>query len=265
MAQRVPSTAQPSRARRIGFLVAAALVALLAGIAAYGLPALVLPLTYSGDRVIHRVHDLGHGVLMGGLITVALLSQLRHPERKIAAMQQFALAVGAFVLALLVTLSLNPFVVVFVLIVALLGFLHPARHALLRSPGKPDAAMLAIVAGGAIPLAWYAVAQAVLQLTSDAGNPHAEEFHYASMSALAVGLVLVGGLAAFRTQGWRVPAWCAGLGTIWIGLASVVFPHYEGSFGVVGGLVAVVGGVGYLVVARPWQADLPGRKQQRVV
>ena len=51
------------------------------------------------------------------------------------------------------------------------------------------------------------------------------------MTAMAIALPLTGLLAAFRTPGWRIPAWCAGAAAIVFGLASVVFPNYRGSAG----------------------------------
>jgi hypothetical protein len=72
------------------------------------------------------------------------------------------------------------------------------------------------------------------------------------MAAVAIAVVLLGLLAAARTQGWRLPAWSAGTAAIIVGLASCVLPDVPGSVGQACGALAVVWGVLFVAVAE-WQ------------
>jgi len=80
--------------------------------------------------------------------------------------------------------------------------------------------------------------------------------HWATMTSMAFGLVLVGFLASARIRGWRPTAWCAGAGASVYGLASIVFHRfpgtdvpYAGSEGVGWGLATLIGGLAFVGVA----------------
>ena len=96
-------------------------------------------------------------------------------------------------------------------------------------------------------------------------DPHVKNDHWANMAAMAFGLVLAGFLAASGMRGWRVTAWCAGLGVAVYGVASIVFRHfpgttvpYPGSEGLGWGLAAVIGGAVFIAVGE-WEARRPQR------
>jgi hypothetical protein len=80
------------------------------------------------------------------------------------------------------------------------------------------------------------------------GPPHHVQ-RLSTMAAMAIAIVLVGGLAALGTQGWRIPAWSAGTATVVFGLASVVFPDQRGAEGRGWGGVAIAGGVLFITLA----------------
>jgi hypothetical protein len=256
-----PPPTPVSPARRMAFNVVAVLTGLLAGFVVFGLPSLVSPWFASGDQVLHRVHDFGWGVLMGLIVAVGAFTQLRRAEEKVAGAQQVAVAAVALLLVALV-LPPNPLPVVIAVLAALLVYLHPARARLVRGAVQPSPAMAAVALAGAVPLLWYAVVQAATQRGVPATDPHAELLHYGGMAAMALALALVAGLGALRTLGWQIPALCAGLGAVWFGVGSVAFPDAEGSFGLVGGVVAVLGGVAYLMAAkRDTRRTSPGRSR----
>ena len=100
---------------------------------------------------------------------------------------------------------------------------------------------------GAVPFITYALSMAGQARVLVAPPHHTQRL--ATMAAMAIAVVLVGLLAAFQTKGWRIPAWCAGMATIVFGLASVVFPSYQGSAGREWGALAVGGGVLFIAVA----------------
>jgi hypothetical protein len=74
---------------------------------------------------------------------------------------------------------------------------------------------------------------------------------------MAIAVVLTGLLAALQTRGWRIPAWCAGTAAIVFGLASFVFPTYLGSSGRAWGVLALIGGILFVVVAEARARSLP--------
>ncbi|MDP8977582.1 MAG: hypothetical protein M3N17_03205, partial [Actinomycetota bacterium] len=152
-----PSPTTPvSPARRMAFKVVAALTGLLAGFVVFGLPSLISPWFASGDQVLHRAHDFGWGVLMGLIVSVGALAQLRRPEEKVAGVQQVAAAAVAFLFVQLLALVADALPIVLAVLAALLVYLHPARERVLRGPVRPSPAMAAVALVGAVPLLWYA-------------------------------------------------------------------------------------------------------------
>ena len=250
-----------TRARRIGFQVAAAVFAAGAfgGLFGFGI---VLGWSSSDEGGIHRVHQIGFGVLFGVLLTTACLALIRRPERRPSAFLQI-LAVGVGTL-LGSALSANGGVGVLGAIVlvgaAVLFALHPDRGSVLHPGFRPSPILGAIAVLGSVPLVAFGLATAKLQRTGLAADPHVHEGHWAIMSAMAFGLVLTGLLAAARARGWRFSSWCAGVGVAAYGLASIVFHQfpgtdlpYAGSEGIGWGLAAIGGGLVF-VAASEWQA-----------
>jgi lysylphosphatidylglycerol synthetase-like protein (DUF2156 family) len=139
--------------------------------------------------------------------------------------------------------------------VAILTALHPARGEFFRMGTGPDPVLVAIVIVGAVPLIAYALSIAA-QARQLVAPPHHVQ-RLATMAAMAFAVVLTGLLAALRTRGWRIPAWCAGMAAVVFGLASVVFPTYRGSAGRGWGALALVGGTLFVVVAEARAQSLP--------
>jgi hypothetical protein len=195
------------------------------------------------------VTDLGYGALVGIILTMGLLVQLHAPERKIAGVQQAALVIPALLIgSALAADSQN--VVVALLLVPALGILlalHPARREFLARRARLSAKLLVIAILGAIPLGAYAVDMGA-EARDLVGPPHHVQ-RLSTMAAMAIAIVLAGGLAALRTRGWRIPAWCAGTAAVVFGLASVVFPDQRGAEGRGWGGVAIAGGVLFIAVA----------------
>jgi hypothetical protein len=69
------------------------------------------------------------------------------------------------------------------------------------------------------------------------------------MTTMAIAIVLVGALASLRTDGWRIPAWSAGLALCVFGLASMIYPDYAGSAGSYWGGLALVGGLIFVLTS----------------
>lgn len=238
------------------FLILAGVVGVAFALPLFGWPSLVLGWFESGDRLVHRVHDLGYGVWSGLFMAVGYLSQLRAPERRIAGFQQVALALVAQAVAS--TLSGDGsfllFVLGFAVLTAIMGWLHPAREQVVER-GGPSIPLLILAIAAAVPLTMYALDMTELQRTGLPSDTHVEERHWSTMAATALSIWLVAAQAGLRTPGWRIPAWTAGLGAVVFGVASMVFPAYPGSVGTTWGLIAVLGAVVFVALAE-WEARL---------
>ena len=245
----------------MAFFILAGVLGVAFALPLFGWPSLVLGWFESGDRLVHRVHDLGYGIWAGILVAVGYLSQLRAPERRIAGFQQAALAlVGQAVAA---TLSSDGsfllFLLGFAVLTVILGWLHPAREQTVRR-GAPSVPLLVLAIAAAIPLTMYALDMTELQRTGSSADTHVAERHWSTMAAMALSIWLVAAQAGLRTPGWRIPAWSAGLAAAVFGVASMVFPAYPGSVGTTWGLTALVGGAVFVALAEWTHRREPDRR-----
>jgi hypothetical protein len=243
--------------RRRAFVICTIVFGLAIGLGLFGLLSLVVGWFEGGDRLIHRVHDLGYGGLGGVILSVPLLIQARSPERRPAASQQYLLGVAAYAVAIVMALDFTPGMLGFFALFAVIGvvvvWLHPARAEVLRPRTRPSAVLAILLLLAAVPLVLYAADMAGLQRAGPLTDPHVEEHHWTTMAALAVGIILVGVLASLRTPGWRIPAWSAGGAAVVLGLASIVFSGYPGALATPWCYVALGGGLAFIAVAE-WEA-----------
>jgi hypothetical protein len=250
-----------SRGAGIAFTVVALFFAAasLGGLFGFGL---VIGWIDSDSGGIHRVHELAFGVLYGVITTTAFVAMAVRPAANLAAWYQvLAVALAGLVAGLI---AADPGYLVLpgslVVAAAILLALHPSRAVLLHPRPRPSVAMAVVAAAGAVPLVGFGLAMAALQRHGLQADPHVNMDHWVNMAAMAFGLVLVGLLAASGIRGWRVTAWCAGLGVAVYGLSSIVFHRYPGSDvpypgseGVAWGLAAMIGGAVFIAVAE-WEA-----------
>ncbi|MEX0834107.1 MAG: hypothetical protein WD276_09605 [Actinomycetota bacterium] len=245
-----------SKRRRIAFTVCVAVFGLGIGLGFFALPSLIFGWFEGGERQIHRVHDIAWGITGGLIISVGFLAQLRRPERKVAAMQQVVLGVIAYFLAAILASDYDSEVLlgtlIFVAACAIAIRLHPAQGELFRHDEGYSRVMLAVALVAAVPYFVFALRMASYQRLGLPSDPHVELHHWSGMAAMALSLILVALLASVRTRGWWIPAWCAGLGSVVYGLASVLFAKYPGtdvpypgSEGVIWGILAIVWGVAF--------------------
>jgi hypothetical protein len=235
--------------RRIAFRVWAAVLVVVFGVGAFGLVSLVLGWFQPVEGIAGPVTELGYGALVGIIGTMGLLVQLHAPERKIAGLQQAVLVIPALVIGAAIASDYQNLVPALILIPALgiLLALHPARAEFLRRGAAFSRPLLAITLLGAIPLGVYARDMGA-QAQDLAGPPHHVQ-RLSTMAALAIAIVLTGLLAAVKTRGWRIPAWSAGSAAIVFGLASSLFPNDPGAVGRGWGVLALSGGLLFVVVA----------------
>lgn len=245
-----------SARRRMTFRVLTIVLGVAAGIGAFALVALVASWFIGGDRDVHRIHDLGWGALGGLLLALPLILQGWRPEQRVAATQQFSLVILVAVVAAAISDGLDAFILPFVGAAILLVAIHPARRALVE-PGAGLSPLLAVLAvAAAVPLVIYALDQAEIgRACPPAGDEHCEEGHWTTMVALALAIPLTGLLAAFRTPGWRIPAWTAGGAAAVLGLSSLLFDRLS-ALDTGWAVVALVGGPVFIAAAE-WVARRP--------
>lgn len=236
----------------LAFLFAAAALGGLFGIG------LVIGWFDTDEGGIHRVHDLGFGIVYGVLVAAAFFALMRRPETKPSVLLQVVVtAVGVAVAALI---SGDPgYVVIAAALLVMSGILFallPQRDVILHPKIDPSPVMAGLVVLGAIPLLWFGVTAARMQRDGSPLDPHVQMSHWTTMSSMAFAIVAVGLLASARIPGWRFTAWCAGLAVAVYGVASVVFHRfpgaevpYAGSEGIGWGVLAVIGGLAFIVLA----------------
>jgi hypothetical protein len=219
----------------------------------------------------HRTHDLTFGLLFVPAV-VGILAQLRRPSKNIAGQLMALVPSAGLLLTLLVTLVLAnngnvlqpPWVTV--MAAALIAtVLHPAGRDFFCSfrMERTNWLMLALVIMGAVPLLVFASTNLGLQGT--AADDHAGLGHYGFMAAFSFTVIGVGLLASLRPDGWRLPAWVAGLLPVLLGLASVVYRDATSSLSLVRALAAIAWGAVFVAAAeltkdaeRPTLAGSPG-------
>lgn len=247
--------------RRIAFTVATFIFGSAANGALFGV-GLVIGWFDTEDGGIHRVHDLAFGILYGLILSVAFYAMVRRPEAKPSVFLQVVVIAVAALIAGVISADVSYLIIgpIVGAAAAILLALHPARVEVLHPGPKPSLVMGALVLVESVPLVWFGLTMAGLQRQGVAADPHVSMDHWANMAAMAFGLLLTGLLASARIRGWRLTAWCAGLGTITYGLASIVFHNYPGthlaypgSEGVGWGVAASIGGLAFIAAAE-WES-----------
>jgi hypothetical protein len=198
----------------------------------------------------HHVHAIAHAILTAVLIAAVAVGL--HPRtRRIAGLQGLLLinALGLFVSVIawqgFHNLAFPVFnFTVYGVIALIVAALHPERGRLFAR-GNVDPRLVAMGGLAFLPLVAYAAAEVSKQL-SNAEPAHSVVGHFALMAALAVALSGLAGLAALRTEGWRLPLWSAGLAVAALGAASIALPTEASSFPLVGAILAIAWGASFI-------------------
>jgi hypothetical protein len=266
------------RVRRVAFLALVILFSLMI-LFMSPLPYAVLGL-FLEETVTHRIHETAFGFIFV-LSLAGLLAQLRRPTYKIAQMWQAAIPIWLTIFAIiLIGEPVDPTIMLFLVIPALIVVLHPGRQLLFRPPIELSTLLAALTIVGAGPLLFFGiqefrigqdasaiagdvvenlpdditVEEADRRLRAAADNPEDEEKalhfgHWSAMAAFAVSIVVLAGLAALRPPGWRLPAWSAGIAAFIYGFASLIFPDDASAAIAVWAVFAMLWGIGFVVAA----------------
>jgi hypothetical protein len=248
------TSSRPVRSfRRIAFTAWTVVLVGVFGVGLFGLTSLVLAWFQPLEGVAGPVTDIGYGALVGIILTLGLLVQLRARERRIAGLQQAALVIPALVVGSAIAGDAQNLIPALILLptLGILLVLHPAREEILRRGASLSPALFLVAVAGAVPLIAYAlhVGAEARDLT---GPPHHVQ-RLSTMAALAIAILLTGLLAALKTRGWRTPAWCAGSAALAFGLVSMAFPDHPGAEGRWWAALAIAGGVVFIATAE-WEA-----------
>jgi hypothetical protein len=194
---------------------------------------------------------------------VGVLAQLRHPAKNVAGMLMALIPwIGLLLAALLSDAYLevilfNPSRLAAVLTV-FTALLHPTGRDFFRSFRMPRVnwMMFGFVVVAAVPL--IALATTNIGLQRSVADEHAGMGHYGFMAAIGFTVIGMGVLASLRADGWRLPAWVAGVLPVLFGLTSLIYPDAASSLGALWALAAIVWGVAFITTAElTKEAELP--------
>lgn len=228
------------RGRRIWFTIPVVLFLALGGLIVVQelLVHAVMGWLPAHDLGVHRIHELLIPYLFLAMLG-AMVTQLHRPEGKVVPLQ-VGIAVPALVfLTNLAAGELLPPPLIFLALALAAAALHPNR-AEVFSWGSHVRSLVVWTVAGAIPLIYYAYDQIQRHRLAPPGDEHAELDHWAAMAALAVGIVVMGLLAAQDKPGRRIVGWITVLLTGVFGIASILFPDQPSSLGPGWGTAALV-------------------------
>ena len=203
------------------------------------------------DQEIHAVHNAVVASLLIVLTAPPMIAVARMPERAIRPLVILAALAVAGLAAMAMALTPDPFILPVLVLIGVLWWLAPSREGAVPVGGS-SLVMLALVLGGAVLLAPYAIDQAGLQRT-DHTSDHAAFFHWVETAFTALGIVLVGLVAALRPSAYRMATWTAGSALAILGAASVLFPGYASALAAPWSWAALAGGMAFIGVGE-WEA-----------
>ena len=245
------SAAQRWNWRTALFTVLAALVALLFLTNLYRLSAPWAPLAvYPNDDArllnpeLHRWHDAMWGAVSGILNGGVLLSLLWRPRQKPLLIQFVALIVIAGAATMI---PFEPTLAVVILVVASVVAAYPAPRALvdISWPEPLSRPLLALSLAGALLLVPY-MGRLLLWQIQGVGGEHATANQWISDVEHTAFLLIAMVLVSTKRPGWRTLGFLIGLVLLYLGVAALALPHHAGSWGVAGGILALIGGPLYI-------------------
>jgi len=194
---------------------------------------------------LHRWHEAMWGAVTGILEGGVLLVLLWRPRENPLLIQFMALVVIG---AAFIVLPFEPQLLFVILMLTLVVVTYPMPRALLDfSRGEPlSRPLLTLSIVAAILLVPYMVRLELWQIRG-AGGEHATANQWVSDVEHTTFLLLATFLASTKRPGWQTLGILTGVVFIYLGVAALVLPEYAGSWGVTGGIAALLGGLLYIV------------------
>jgi hypothetical protein len=227
-----------------------ALVALFAG----ARDLLLLPGQSGFPSEIHRWHEAQSGVFTTLLFGGSLLALLWQPQRRplLVVFVVLSLALISLGFATVSGAGFNPlWLAVGAALIGLLVAAYPAPGALLpfRRVGHPSYFLLLLTLIAAVLLAPIMARELNWQILGMSGHDeHALNYHWLTSVLLTLMLILAGSLAATKQAGWPVLGFLTGAAFLYLGSMALLLPDYAGSWGVTGGMLGLLAGLGYITV-----------------
>ncbi len=194
---------------------------------------------------LHRWHEAMWGAVTGILEGGVLLVLLWRPRENPLLIQFMALVVIG---AAFIVLPFEPQLLFVILMLTLVVVTYPMPRALLDfSRGEPlSRPLLTLSIVAAILLVPYMVRLELWQIRG-VGGEHATANQWVSDVEHTTFLLLATFLASTKRPGWQTLGILTGVVFIYLGVAALVLPEYAGSWGVTGGIAALLGGLLYIV------------------
>ena len=201
------------------------------------------------EQALHQLHNLEAMALYGVLLGGGLLVAARRPDAQRSA---FLVAAASGIAGTISGVISGDFVsgvwYSAPIALAILWWLHPQRHTLLRARGiEPVSAILSLSA--AVPAIAWALSQARLQREGFAADPHVELHHHSGAAAAALALVLCGLAASVRVPGRRVGAWLVGATALILGVGSLMLSERAGAMETIWAWLSAAWGVAFVALA----------------
>lgn len=222
---------------------------------AFGLFTMVFAVIDQGQE-IHAIHNTVVATLLLVLSAPAAFAAARAPERSTRPLVHLSAVGIAGLIAMALSLTLDPFTLPLVVLVAVLWALRPSHEEPIP-PGNPSPILLVLVLAAVGPLAAYALGQAELERIDDLSE-HAEFFHWVETSFYAVAIVLLGLLAALRPAAYRFSARAAGAALAVLGVASLALRGRPSALDTGWAWAALVGSLVFLAAVEwEWRRQTP--------
>jgi VanZ family protein len=242
--------------RVIVFAVVAALLALFFMLGQDGFLSLAEPwvLLEAASKTfhpeIHRWHDAMWGILNALLVGGSLLALVWQGQRRPLLAQFFALAMLISSIAFIAFdpthfFEYMPLVALVIFIVA-----YPAPRTLLNfaPEGRISVPLLALGILAAVVLAPDVYRNIVLQIY-DRTSEHGQYMHWLLSAVTDILLAVAGLLASTKRPGWKSLGVITGIAFLYAGAAAVTVPYHPGSWGTIGGVISMLGGINFIVAA----------------
>jgi len=254
MATRVASI-EASSARRIGYY--ASVVAGLA-LVVFGLGELLFlgVVGWLGESALEEATEPGAGVhlfhlvahaLFAWLLLICLVVQVRRPQRWFAAAVFAFAAMIIYSSGTLIAGIFDPLEAVAIVVLGAVAWLNPGREGARAAPlhRKALVAAIPLLVGAEV----FAVGEINEQVSGVSSDPHVEFGHYGLMAAIATISVVAALIGSSSLTGRRLVAGLASGSVTYLGILSLLFSDQTSSLGTVGGVLAIVVGFAFGLIA----------------